>query len=138
MRSVVVAAALIVSSLSFVPGCGKGGPPIPATKPDEKELVKGTVVAATEASGGVRLYKVVEVEDFPPPLTRELHMVAYEPKASTFEDAARMWEHKESLKVAVDHVFVQINQFMTRDSRIIRNEPVTDAERAGYLKGKRQ
>lgn len=126
-------------------GCGNSGsgasgsdiPPIPASHhPKGEDIVVGAVVAATETSGGIRLNKVVFVDDFPPPLDFEFHMIAYEPKAQTWEEAARMWKNKE-VKVIVPHFSVRRADFLVRDYRILFVEKVTPEEKAPYESSKR-
>lgn len=136
MRSFVLSGAVLLSALSLAPACDQGTPPIPASSdPEGKDLVKGAVVAAAESSGGIRLYKVVHVDDYPKPLGWELHMLAYDPKAKTFEDAAALWK-KGGMKVAHDHVQVQLVSFLPRDHRVLKVEPVTDEESKPYLKAR--
>src|SRR5687768_15954171 len=97
----VAAAALVLA------GAACQDHTLPPPDPTGNDLVKGAVVAATEASGGIRLYKIVHVDEYPPPLGVELHMIAYEPKAKTFEDASKLWrKEKERLKVALDYMAV--------------------------------
>jgi len=139
MRSIALAAALLVGGLLLAPACDEPPPPVPASSdPQGKDLVKGAVVAAAESSGGIRLYKIVHVDDYPPPIGTELHMIAYDPKVDTFQDAALLWKRKQGLKIIVDHVHVQISPFLTRDHRVLLQEPVTDEELAPYKKSKRQ
>lgn len=134
----MLAAALLAGGLSLAPACDEGAPLVPASAdPKGKDLVKGAVVAAAESSGGIRLYKIVHVDDYPPPIGYELHMIAYDPKAPTFEEAAKLWKKKDGLKVALDHVHVQITPFLQRDRRVLLVEPVTDEEMKPYLRSKR-
>jgi hypothetical protein len=137
MRSFPLAAALILCGLSIAPACNDGFPPIPASSdPEGKDLVTGAVVAAAESRGGIRLYKIVHVDDYPPPLGWQLYMVAYDPKAQTFQEAAALWKKKEGVKVALDYVEVQLALFLPRDHRVIAVEPVTDEEKAPYLRAR--
>ena len=122
-----IAAALV--------GC-KSEPPLPAPDPQGKDLVGGAVVAATESSGGVRLYKIVKVDPVPDPGGDEYHMIAYDPKAQSFEDARALHREKK-LKVALDHILVRKVLFLPRDHRVLAVEPVTDAERLPMLKSQR-
>ncbi len=92
---------------------------------------------SAESSGGIRRYKIVHVDDYPPPIGYELHMIAYDPKAPTFEEAAKLWKKKDGLKVALDHVHVQLTPFLQRDRRVLLVEPVTDEEMKPYLRSKR-
>lgn len=138
---------LLALSVALAAGCGKGEgsatsgaadiPPIPATHhPKGEDIVVGAVVAATEKSGGIRLNKVVFVDDYPPPLDYEFHMIAYEPKAQTWEEAARMWKNKE-VKVIIPHFAVRRTDFMVRDYRVLFVEKVTPEEKAPYESSKR-
>ncbi len=122
----------------FVFGCSSGSdiPPIPTSHhPKGEDIVEGVVLAATETSGGSRLYKVVHVDDYPPPIDYEFHMIAYEPKAQTWEEAARMWKDKK-VTVAKKHISVRRVNFLTRDYRILFTEPVTPEERKPYEESK--
>ncbi|AUX40759.1 hypothetical protein SOCE26_021600 [Sorangium cellulosum] len=134
MRSIALAAAVCAGALTLAPACDRGAPPVPETSdPTGKDLVVGAVVAATEKSGGVRLYKIVEVEDMPEPFGRDLHMIAYEPKAKTFQEAAEL-RRKGGMTVLHDHMMVRLVNFMKRDHRVISHEPISDEERAPYAK----
>lgn len=138
MRSIALAAALIAGGLLLGPACEEPPPPVPASSdPEGKDLVKGAVVAAAESSGGIRLYKIVHVDDFPPPIGTELHMIAYDPKVSSFQDAALLWKRKQGIQVALEHVHVQLQPFLQRDHRALFVEPVTEEELAPYKKSKR-
>src|SRR5690349_11625781 len=102
-----VAAALSAAA------CGNKGepssdiPPVPATHdPKGEDLVQGAVVAATETSGGIRLNKIVYVDDYPPPLDYEFHMIAYDPKGKTWEEASHLWKDKKAT-VVVPHFTVR-------------------------------
>ncbi|WP_437579146.1 hypothetical protein [Sorangium sp. So ce887] len=133
MRSIALAAAVCAGTLTLAPACNRA-PPVPETSdPTGKDLVVGAVVAATEKVGGIRIYKIVEVEDLPPPFGRDLHMIAYDPKVQTFQEAAEL-RRKGELTVAMDHLMVRLVNFMPRDHRVISNEPVSDDERAPYLR----
>lgn len=131
---------LLLPALS---GCGKGDagssitvPPVPATSdPEGKDLVEGAIVAAEEKVGGMRLYKIVHVDDFPDPIGWEYHLVAYDPKAPTFEEAAKIWATR-SVKVAMPHLEVRQVHFLPRNHRVIAVEPVKDEERAAYIKAR--
>jgi hypothetical protein len=115
-------------------GC-KGGddlPPIPASHdPKGDDLVEGAVVAATETSGGIRLNKILHVDDFPLPLDYEFHMVAYDPKGATWEEAQRLWKNKQ-VKPIVKHFIVRKAAFMERDYRVLFKEKPTPEELAPY------
>ncbi len=133
MRSIALAAAVCAGTLTLAPACNRA-PPVPETSdPTGKDLVVGAVVAATEKAGGIRIYKIVEVEDLPAPFGRDLHMIAYDPKVQTFQEAAEL-RRKGELTVAMDHMMVRLVHFMPRDHRVISNEPVSDDERAPYLR----
>ncbi len=136
MRSFALAAALVLCGLSLAPACSDPPPPIPASSdPEGKDLVKGAIVAAAEKSGGIRIYKIVHVDDYPPPIGWELHMIAYDPKVQTFEEAARVRKRGET-KIALDYVNVQLASFLPRDHRVVGIEPVTDEEMAPYLRAR--
>jgi hypothetical protein len=125
-------------ALACVPACKRDVPVPAASDPEGKDMVKGAVVAAVESSGGVRLYKIVHVDDYPEPAGPEYHMIAYDPKTPTFQDAANLWKYKrDDVKVALDHIFVRFVNFDKRDHRVLFVEPVTDEERAPYLKARR-
>lgn len=135
MRSLLLAAALLALGLAIAPGC-ESVPPVPTSSdPEGKDIVKGAIVAATESSGGVRLYKVIHIDDYPPPIGWDLHMIVYDPKAPTFQDAAIL--HKRGgFKVLNDHILVRLVNFLTRDHRVLKVEPVTDAEEAPYIRAR--
>lgn len=133
------ARALLFALFALASACGNGSgssdvPPIPTTHdPKGEDLVQGAVIAAVESNGGVRINKIVHVDDLPPPLDYELHMIAYDPKAPSFEDAARQWKNKDAeLKVIVPHFLVRRVDYLTRDYRVIAKEKVTPEERAPY------
>ena len=135
----MLAAALLAGGLSVTAACNEGAPSVPASAdPQGKDLVKGAVVAAAESSGGIRLYKIVHVDDYPPPIGYELHMIAYDPKVQSYEEAAKLWKKKEGVSVVLDHVHVQLVQFLMRDRRVLAVEPVSDEELKPYLRSKRQ
>lgn len=111
----------------------EASPTVPASSdPDGKDLVEGAVVAAAESSGGVRLYKIVHVDDLPQPIGFEYHMIAYEPKASSYAEAAKLWT-SPARTVAIPHIEVRKIHFMPRDHRVLKVEPVTPAELQPYL-----
>ena len=66
-----------------------------------------------------------EVEDLPPPFGRDLHMIAYDPKVQTFQEAAEL-RRRGKTTVAKDHLTVRLVNFMPRDHRVISNEPISD------------
>ena len=120
-------------------GCSNGqeaAPHIPASSdPTGKDLVEGAVVAAREGTGGIRLYKVTHVDQMPEPLGNEYHMIAYDPKSDTYEQAAKTWQ-KHEVKVIFEHLVVRDIHFLPREHRIIFVEPLTEAERATYIKSR--
>jgi hypothetical protein len=133
MRILALVAALLLGGLSLLPACDEPIPPVPASSdPEGKDIVKGAVVAAAESSGGIRLYKIVHVDDYPKPIGWELHMIAYDPKVSSFQDSAILWQKKTGLKVAMDYINVRLVDFLPRDHRVIKVEPVTDEELKPY------
>ena len=120
--------------LALLAACSSGDdlPPIPTSHdPKGADITVGAVLAATESSGGVRLNKVIFVDDYPPPLDYEFHMTAYDPKASTWEEAARMWKKKQ-VSVIVPHFTVRRTDFLTRDYRVLFKEDITPEEKARY------
>jgi hypothetical protein len=127
------AAALAISAAS----CSK---PIelPAPDPEGKDMVAGAIVGAAETSGGIRLYKIIHVDDYPLPIGHELQMIAYEPKVNTFEDGAKLWtKERARVKVKVPHLSSMKHIFIKRDHRVLANEPVTEDDLAAWKKGKR-
>lgn len=134
-----LAALAAVSIAALAPACGKGegdGPRVPASSdPAGKDLVEGAVVAASEPSGGFRLNKIVHVDDYPNPVGYQLHLIAYEPKGATFEEAAQLWR-KRDLKIVINHFEVRQIDFMKRNYRVLAVEKVTDAERAPYIQAR--
>jgi len=133
----------IAAAAAPLAGCGRSStsdaPAIPASSdPEGKDLVEGAIVPALsvkEPSGGYRLYKIVHVDDYPDPIGFEYHMIAYDPKGATFEEAAKIWQ-KGDVRVVFDHVPVRQVDFIKRDYRVIKVEKVTDAEKASYLKSR--
>lgn len=130
-----VRALFLVVLTALVTSCGDGSsdiPPIPTSHhPKGEDLTVGTVLAATETSGGVRLNKIIFVDDYPPPLDYEFHMIAYDPKGQTWEEVARLWKEKK-VNVIVQHFTVRRIDFLTRDYRVLFKEPVTPEEKAVY------
>jgi hypothetical protein len=122
-------------AVALVAACNRSRP-IPAPDPDGKDLVRGAIVAATEASGGVRLYKITQVDSIPDPAGDEYHMVVFDPKANTFEDSAALYRDKK-LTVVLPHILVRKVLFMTRDHRVVGVETVTDAEKLSIVKSQR-
>jgi hypothetical protein len=133
-------------------------PPVPASSdPGGADLVEGAIVAAFESrcgdpapagsqpaasatpvpiataddktSCGVRLYKIKQVNYFPPPMTDELVMIAFTEKANEFDHAMKLWRQRK-LTVALPNVRVQRHMFRTRDYRVIDHEKVTEADKA--------
>lgn len=99
-----------------------------SSDPTGADLVEGAVIASFEKVGGVRLYKLIEVKYFPPPMSDALIMIAYTEKGADYAEAARLW-NKGGLSIVVTRVDVQRNVFRQRDYRVLSNEPVTDADR---------
>jgi hypothetical protein len=65
-------------------------------------------------------------------------MIAYDPKVVTFQDAANLWSfRRKETKVVLDHILVRMVNFIKRDHRVLTVEPVTDEEKAPYLKARR-
>ncbi|MBK8252178.1 MAG: hypothetical protein IPK82_05860 [Polyangiaceae bacterium] len=135
-------AYLSLLALTFALGCSSGDassglPPIPSSHdPKGADLEAGVVIAATEASGGVRLNKILHVDDFPPPLDYEFHMMAFDPKANSWEEAANMWKNKQ-VNVIIKHFTVRRSDFLTRDYRVLFKEPLTAEEKQIYEASKR-
>jgi hypothetical protein len=101
---------------------------VPASSdPEGNDLVPGAVVAAAEKTGGVRLYKVLKVNWFPDPVGDELVMIAYQPKANSFDDSARLWD-RGKLSIVLPHARVAKHMFMRRDHRVLARENVSERE----------
>ena len=127
--------ALCVGLSGTAVGCHRDAPVPSSSDPTGKDLVEGAVVAAMESGGGVRLYKIVHADDYPDPAGPEYHMIAYDPKVVTFQDAANLWKfRRKDTKVALDHLLVRMVNFIKRDHRVLVVEPVSDEEKAPYLK----
>lgn len=137
-RANVLLLAGFAALIAAATGCRTEGdaPALTAPDPAGKDLVVGAVVAATEKSGGVRLYKIVHVDDYPDPIGHEYHMIAYDPKVPSFEEAPKAWK-SGGLRVIDDHVLVRFVDFRKRDRRVVAVEPVTDEERKPYLQSRR-
>jgi hypothetical protein len=122
-------------ALAAVSALGAGcNDKIPPPDPKGKDIVAGAVVAAAtsaEPTPGIRVYKVIHVDDYPEPVGFNYHLVAYDPKASTFEEA-RDLRFRGGMKVVLPHFEVRAVDFLARDHRVIGNEPVTNEERAAY------
>jgi hypothetical protein len=103
-------------------------PPVASSDPQGKDLVPGAIVAATEKSGGIRLYKVVESNWFPDPMGEELVMIAYDEKAETFDQARVLWTERD-LTVVVPIVRVAKHAFVAREHRLIGTEAVTEQDK---------
>jgi hypothetical protein len=130
--------ALLLATAAVLPACSRDAPVPSAFDPQGKDLVKGAVVAAAESNGGIRLYKIVHVDDYPEPAGTEFHMIAYDPKTQTFQEAANLWKHRRGdVKVALDHLFVRLVNFSKRDRRVLVVESVSDEEMQPYLKSLR-
>jgi hypothetical protein len=128
---------LLAALLGCAASCESQAPVPASSDPQGKDLVKGAVVAAAESSGGIRLYKILHVDDYPDPIGFHLHMIAFDPKAATFQEAANLWKFKRStVTVALDWMNVAQAPFMSRDHRVLTVEPVTDAEMAPYIKAR--
>lgn len=134
------ALALAVLAAAATPACSKGNadqaPRIPASSdPAGKDLVEGAVVAAKEGMGGIRLYKLTHVEEMPDPLGREFHMIAYDPRCDTFEQAAKVWQSHEA-RVIFEHLVVRDVNFLPRDHRVVLVEPLTADELLTYTRSR--
>jgi hypothetical protein len=137
----LAALALAVLSAAATSACGKGGTPaeepaphVPASSdPAGKDIVEGAVIAAVEKVGGVRLYKVTHVDDYPDPIGYEYHMIAYDPKCDSYEIAAKTWKNHGATPM-FDHLVVREVSFLPRDHRVLFVEPLTQAELATYTK----
>ncbi len=135
--------ALAVVTAAAIPACSKGGssageaaPHIAASSdPAGKDIVEGAVIAAREKIGGIRLYKVTHVDDYPDPIGYEYHMIAYDPKCDTYEACAKLWQSHQA-KSMYDHLVVREVNFLPRDHRVLFVEPLTEAERATYDKAR--
>jgi len=124
-----LAPLLLAASLSLaLAGCRDKALDPPA--PEGKDVVKGAVLAAAEAPEGIRLYKVIEIEDLPPPIGDQYHLLAYDPKAKTFEDARALWREGK-VAVVKDNVIARKVLFIKRDYRVIGVEGVSPDERKG-------
>lgn len=121
-----IALGLVAAGLALA--CDK-----PLAPPAEggADIVKGAVLAAGEAPSGVRLYKVIAIEDLPPPAGDELHMLAFEPKTTTFEEARALWRSGKA-KLVKDNVTARKVLFVKRDYRVVDVEGITPEERQGY------
>jgi hypothetical protein len=109
--------------------------PLPPPDPQGKDLVPGAIVAAVttgEPTPGIRTYKIIHAIDLPPPMGQRLDLTAYDPKAPSFEDAARAWK-AGGMQVVMEHVEVQTPVFLKRDHRVLAVEPVVigDAGKGG-------
>jgi hypothetical protein len=128
-------AAVTLGLVLFGASCNKAEP-IPPADPQGKDLVKGAIIAAVEKSGGIRVYKMIHVDDYPMPIGHEFHMIAYDPKAPTYEEARKLHQQK-ALTVALQNVWVRKVLFMNRDHRVIGKEPVTPEEETAFKKSRR-
>ncbi len=135
----LAALALAVLTAGTLSACSKGSPSddtphIPASSdPAGKDIVEGAVIAAQEKVGGIRLYKVTHVDDYPDPIGYEYHMIAYDPKCDSFEMAAKTWKNHQATQM-FEHLVVREVSFLPRDHRVLFVEPLTPAERATYDK----
>jgi hypothetical protein len=128
------AAIAIATALSA--GCK--GDTIPPPDPKGKDIVAGAVVAAAtsaEPTPGLRIYKVLHVDDYPEPIGYNYHLAAYDPKAKTFEEAREI-RRRGKMKVVLGHLEVRAVDFLKRDHRVIAKEPLTEAELAPYEKAR--
>lgn len=134
LPSVVLVAACVAGSAGCK-GDAPQGPPVPASSdPDGRDLVPGAIVAAFEKGAAVkreavRLYKVVDSIYFPPPMSDELVLIAYEETSPDFQTAAARFASGK-LTIAAPQVRVQRHMFRMRDYRVLTNLPVTDADRS--------
>ncbi len=131
MRGLLICLLIV---LLGAPACrtdGKGqGPPIPASSdPKGKDLILGAIVAAWETKANhVRLYKIVKIKYFPPPMGDELEFVAYNETGKDFQHAADLYR-KGGLTVALAPVRVPRTEFVrNRKYRVLTTEPVTAAD----------
>ncbi len=135
-----IVAVIALCALGFASiGCGKSQEeiPIPAPDPKGKDIVAGAIVAAAEKSGGIRLYKVVHVDDYPEPMGFEYHLIAYDPKVNTFQEAALMRrDHRDQMKVALPHLVAEEIPFLRREHRVLAVEPLTDDEKQAYIRSR--
>ncbi|MBM4360274.1 MAG: hypothetical protein FJ096_19380 [Deltaproteobacteria bacterium] len=132
-----LAARVVLVVAAGLAGCKANveeGPPLPASSdPEGKDLVVGAIVAAWEKGAAVkqesiRLYKIVDVVYFPPPMSDELVMLAYTETSTDFRSAAAT-HASGKLTIKAAQVRVQRHLFRTRDYRVLANVPVTDADR---------
>jgi hypothetical protein len=137
MRIVAIAMCVLLTS-GACRSDGKGtGPPVPASAdPDGNDLKVGAIVVAfEEPSKSYRLYKIKEVNFFPPPMSDELVMVAFAETGNDFQHASDLWR-KRDLTVAVANARVQRHMFLKRDYRVLEYEAVSDADKALEAKQK--
>jgi hypothetical protein len=137
MRIVAIAMCVLLTS-GACRSDGKGtGPPVPASAdPDGNDLKIGAIVVAfEEPSKSYRLYKIKEVNFFPPPMSDELVMLAFAETGNDFQHASDLWR-KRDLTVAVANVRVQRHMFLKRDYRVLEYEAVSDGDKALEAKQK--
>jgi hypothetical protein len=137
MRIVAIAMCVLLTS-GACRSDGKGtGPPVPASAdPDGNDLKIGAIVVAfEEPSKSYRLYKIKEVNFFPPPMSDELVMLAFAETGNDFQHASDLWR-KRDLTVALANVRVQRHMFLKRDYRVLEYEAVSDADKALEAKQK--
>ncbi|APR74949.1 Hypothetical protein A7982_00295 [Minicystis rosea] len=134
LRTTLSMMALAVTSV-LLPACNK---PIPPPDPKGKDIVAGAVVAAVttaEKEPGIRTYKVIHVDDYPEPVGHNYHLIAYDPKAKTFEEARELrW--RGVMTVVLPHFEVRAVDFLPRDHRVLGVEPLSDQERSAYEKAR--
>jgi hypothetical protein len=127
----------IALALAPAIGCRNNDPPVPAASdPEGKDLVKGAIVAAAEKDGKYRLNKIIWVDDLPPPMGHEYHLIAYDPVVDSYQEAAAL-QKKGTKTVALDHILVRHVHFIKRDHRVIAHEPVSEEEFAIYQRSRR-
>ncbi len=134
MRLFRMTAVAVACAFAVAPAGCKSEPKktiaVPASSdPEGEDLLVGSIVAAVERGGGVRIYKIVDSLYFPPPMTDELVMIAYHEKGNDFVEAAALYQ-KGGLTVALPQVRVQRHLFRTRDYRILASEAVTAADKS--------
>ena len=137
MRIVAIAMCVLLTS-GACRSDGKGtGPPVPASAdPGGNDLKVGAIVVAfEEPSKSYRLYKIKEVNFFPPPMSDELVMLAFAETGNDFQHASDLWR-KRDLTVAVANVRVQRHMFLKRDYRVLEYEAVSDGDKALEAKQK--
>lgn len=129
-----LAGSILCATVLGASGCrtdGAGsGPPIPASSdPKGDDLVPGAIIVAVDESRKlVRIYKLVSVEYFPPPVGDELMLIAYNEMGKDFRHASDLWRQRK-LTVALSKIRVQRQMFAGRNYRVIEQEPVTEQDK---------